>query len=301
MQISLAEVKKIGNVELLAKQVVEGFITGLHKSPYHGFSVEFAEHRLYNNGDSTRYIDWKVYAKTDKLFTKRFEEETNLRCNILIDTSSSMYYPHVDNSKITFSLMAAGCLIQLLQRQRDAVGITLFSEEIHYQSEIKSTSSHQHQLFIKLSQQLLASAKEVKTSLSNTLDHIAETQHKRSLLIIFSDMYDNMTDLDKTLDGLQHLKHNKHEVLIFHVVDKKSELEFEFEDRPYQFIDLESGQKIKLNPSQVRDQYLKSLQEEKNKLVAKCEQYKITLIEADINDGWNKVMIDFLVKRAKMR
>ncbi len=301
MNITLADVKKIGNLELLAKQVVEGFITGLHKSPFHGFSVEFAEHRLYNNGDSTKYIDWKVFAKTDKLFTKRFEEETNLRCNIVLDVSSSMYYPKENNGKITFSLMAAACLLQLLQKQRDAVSLTFFSDAVQYQSETKSTNTHLHQLFVKLSQLLDFIPKEANTSLSTALSHIADRQHKRSLIVIFSDMFDNLSEMDQIMSALQHLKHNKHEVVIFNVVDKKSELEFDFEDRPYQFIDLESGQKVKLNPTQVRDAYLESLHNEKINLQLKCEQYKITLVEADIQLGWDKVMMDFLTKRAKMR
>src|SRR5882757_1577554 len=132
------ELQQFGHLELLAKQVVEGFITGLHKSPYHGFSVEFAEHRLYNSGESTRHIDWKVFGKTDKLFTKRYEEETNLRCQILIDVSSSMFYPAENNGKITFSIFAAACLAYLLQTQRDAIGITTFGENIELQTPVKS-------------------------------------------------------------------------------------------------------------------------------------------------------------------
>ena len=162
MKIELADIKKFGNIELLAKQLVEGFITGLHKSPYHGFSVEFAEHRLYNAGESTRHIDWKVFGKTDKLFTKRYEEETNLRCQLIIDCSSSMYYPSETNGKITFSIFAAACLVYLLQTQRDAVGITTFSEQVDFQSAIKSTPGHVHGLFLRLENLLHAVPKETK-------------------------------------------------------------------------------------------------------------------------------------------
>src|SRR6478736_5275673 len=142
MKLNLQQSNQSGALELLARQLVEGFITGLHKSPYHGFSVEFAEHRLYNEGESTRHIDWKVYARTDRLFTKRYEEETNLRCLIAMDTSASMYYPSESKAKIRFSKYAAAALCYLLHRQRDAVGLCLFSNTINELTPVKSTPNH---------------------------------------------------------------------------------------------------------------------------------------------------------------
>src|SRR5689334_1200851 len=150
MNINLNEIKPSGSLELLARQLVEGFITGLHKSPYHGFSVEFAEHRLYNEGESTRHIDWKVYARTDRLFTKRYEEETNLRCLIALDASASMFYPVETKSKIRFSAYAASALSYLLQHQRDAVGLCLFSDKIDMLTQVKSTASHLDKIFTSL-------------------------------------------------------------------------------------------------------------------------------------------------------
>ena len=149
----IIEFDRFDNLEWCARQIVEGFITGLHKSPYHGFSVEFAEHRLYNQGESTRHIDWKLFARTDKLFTKQFEEETNMRCNILIDTSSSMLFPTGKGkqiNKLTFSIYSAAALIHLLRRQRDAVGITLFSDQIELQTESRLSESHAKMLYAEL-------------------------------------------------------------------------------------------------------------------------------------------------------
>jgi uncharacterized protein (DUF58 family) len=301
MKIDPAYIRRFGNIEFLAKQMVEGFITGLHKSPYHGFSVEFAEHRLYNTGESTRHIDWKVYAKTDRLYTKRYEEETNLRCQILIDTSSSMYYPEKDFGKITFSIMAAASLAYMLQIQRDAVGVTTFSESIELQTAIKSTASHIHSVFLQLERLLQVVPKEKKSAVATMIHQIADKIHKRSLVIIFSDMFENMQDMDNIFSALQHLKHNRHEVLLFHVVDGKTEIDFEFEERPYEFTDIESGEKIKIQPSEVKEYYKKSINSFFNELKLKCGQYKIDFIVADINKSYDQILLPYLIKRTKMR
>jgi len=301
LEFDLQKIREIGKIDLLAKQMVEGFITGLHKSPYHGFSVEFAEHRLYNTGESTRHIDWKVYARTDKLFSKRFEEETNLRCHLVIDNSSSMYYPVETKGKITFSVMAAAALAYLLQRQRDAVGITTFSDEIEIQTPVKSTSTHLHKLFIVLQKILNDRQTTKKTAVSDVLHQIARKIHKRSLVIIFSDMFDNRDDFGELMSALHHLKHNQHEVLLFHVTDPVTEFRFDFDERPYEFIDLETQQKLKLHPSQIRDMYQKEMGKYFQELKLKCGQFKIDFIEADINSAFDKVLSAYLIKRSKMK
>lgn len=301
MKIDLNRIREFGNLEFLARQMVEGFITGLHKSPYHGFSVEFAEHRLYNTGESARHIDWKVYAKTDKLFTKRYEEETNLRCQLVIDNSSSMYFPQENLGKITFSIMAAAALAYLLHRQRDAVGLTTFSDHIEMQTPVKSTGSHLHKLFIELENMLKEKQKEKKTAVADTLDLIAEKIHKRSLVIIFSDMFDREDDLNNLFAALQHLKYNQHEALVFHVSDRQKEFNFNFEEKPYEFIDLETNEKVKLNPSQIKDSYQNYMQKYYHDLKIKCGHYKIDFVEADINEDYNKILSSYLIKRAKMR
>jgi len=301
MKIDLQKIRELSNLELLARQLVEGFITGLHKSPYHGFSVEFAEHRLYNTGESTKDIDWKVYARTDKLFSKRYEEETNLRCTILIDNSSSMYYPKESYGKITFSVMAAAALAFMLQKQRDAVGITTFSDQIESQTQVKSTHSHIHKLLILLEQLLQTSYKEKKkTSIPEVLHQIANKIHKRSLVIIFSDMFDNHEMVQEIINGLHHLKYNNHEVLLFHVTDKKTEIDFEFDDRPYNFIDLETREELKLHPVQIKENYVKNVNTYFQDLAIKCGQFKIDFIKADISDDFDKILAAYLIKRSKM-
>jgi len=299
--IELSQLKEYGNLELLARQMVEGFITGLHKSPYHGFSVEFAEHRLYNNGESTRHLDWKIYAKTDKLFTKRYEEETNLRGMILLDTSSSMYYPQANNGKMAFSTLAAACLAYMLSKQRDAVGLMAFSDKIEWQTEIKSTQTHLRQVLTKLEDVLQANPKNSPTAISDVLHLAAESIHKRSLVVIFSDMLDDPNQEDQIFGALQHLKHKKHEVLLFHVIDGQTEMQFEFEDRPYEFIDLESGEKLKLKPHELQHNYKTAMLAYKQKLKLRCASLKIDFIEADINLGIEQILTPYLVKRGKMR
>lgn len=300
-QLDLAKVREFGNLEFLAKQLVEGFITGLHKSPFHGFSVEFAEHQLYNTGESTRNIDWKVFAKSDRLYVKRYEEETNLRCHILLDTSSSMYYPEENFGKMTFSVMAAASLTYLLQRQKDAVSLCTFSEQIEVQTPVKSTPSHVHKIMLELEHQLQTRRPLLKTSVADVLHQIAEKIHKRSLVVIFSDMLDNLEEADKIFSALQHLRHNLHEVLLFHVTDRKTEENFAFENRPYEFIDLETGEKIKVQPEQVRESYKQFVGDFYQKLKLKCGQYKIDFIEADIAKGFDPVLLAYLVKHSKMR
>jgi uncharacterized protein (DUF58 family) len=298
--MDLAKVREYGNIEFLAKQMVEGFITGLHKSPFHGFSVEFAEHRLYNTGESTRHIDWKVYAKTDRVYTKRYEEETNLRCHLVIDTSSSMYYPEPKHDKIVFATMAAGAIAYMLQRQKDAVSLTTFSDAIEIQTPVKSTPTHIHKIFLDL-ETLLNKPKENRSSaVSNTIHELANRIHKRSLVIIFSDMFDNIAESEKIFTALQHLKHNLHEVLLFHVTDKSTESDFNFEDRPYEFIDLETNERVKLNPAQVKVDYQKTLQQFYQELKLRCGQYKIDFIEADVKDGFEPILNSYLIKRSRM-
>ncbi|MBC5991338.1 DUF58 domain-containing protein [Pontibacter cellulosilyticus] len=299
--LTLADVQKFENMEFLAKQLVEGFITGLHQSPYHGFSVEFSEHRLYNSGESTRHIDWKVFARTDKLFVKRYEEETNLRCHILLDVSPSMYYPTENNGKLTFSILCAGALATLLRKQRDAIGLVTFSDKIELQTPVRSTASHLHTLLLLLQKQLEQQPTAKDTNVSEVVHQIAQQIQKRSLVIIFSDMLSKLDDSEAIFSALQHLKHQKHEVLIFHVMDKKTEEEFSFAERPYIFVDSETGQELKLQPSQVRDHYRNAVESYKKELSLKCGQYKIDFVPVDISEPFDRVLYSYLIKRAKVR
>ncbi len=289
------------SIDFLAKKLVEGFITGLHKSPYHGFSVEFAEHRIYNAGESTRYIDWKVYAKTDKLYTKTFEEETNLRCHILIDISNSMRYPKEGVSKLFFSTYAAAALSWLLFKQRDAISITTFNQSIIDQTPVKSTSAHLQKLFALLEKTLTPSSTENDTDLARVIHEISNTIHKRSLVVLFSDMINTSENDKEFTEALMHLKHNKHEIIIFHIKDKKTEEEFDFVELPHLFIDLETGAKVKLRPSEIRDHYRTSAKERADKLKILCGELNIDLVEADTAEDIDHVLNTFLIKRSKMR
>ena len=300
------QVRDIGNLELLARQVVEGFIIGMHKSPFHGFSVEFAEHRIYNQGETTKNVDWKVYARTDKLFTKRFEEETNLRCQIIIDTSSSMYFPEVSKkskeyiNKLRFSALSAAALMNLLKRQRDAFGLSLFDEAVNIHTRTKSSTSHYRLMLTYLDQVINNPERNKSTAAAHALHQVADSIHRRSLIIIFSDMFEQRDETDQLFAALQHLRHNKHEVVLFHVVDKSKEVDFNFDNRPYLFVDMETGEKVKLQSNQVRDNYIQQMAEFKNELKLKCLQYRIDFVEADINEGFRPILQAYLVKRSKM-
>lgn len=303
--ISREIIERFGNLELLAREVVEGFITGLHKSPFHGFSVEFAEHRLYNTGESTRHIDWKLFARTEKHFVKRYEEETNLRAWMVIDHSSSMNFPEDAKqrnifNKLQFSIYAAATLIELFKRQRDAIGLSVFSDKMEEHTPAKLSQAHLKQLYPILENLLQNQITQKQTSAIESLHQIAERIHKRSLVILFSDMMDSYGNLDDLFGALLHLKHNKHEAIIFHVIDKQKELDFEFQNRPTQFIDLESGVNVKLHPNAVKEAYIKQMNEFDREIKLKAGQYAIDYIKADINKGFDQVLQAYLVKRNRM-
>ncbi|MFO8053945.1 MAG: DUF58 domain-containing protein [Bacteroidales bacterium] len=306
--IDRSRLKRFSNLELVARQVVEGFITGMHKSPFHGFSVEFAEHRQYNQGESTRHIDWKLYGRTDRLYVKRYEEETNLRCQILVDVSSSMYYPVKENpgpddpNKMVFSVYAAAAIIQMLLKQRDAAGLSLFSDHIQQHTRARSTQAHLQYLYGNLERHLQQPKPDEKhaTAVSTVLHNIAERIPKRSLVVIFSDMFDSYEDTGKIFSALQHLKHNKHEVILFHTIEKSTEFDFVFENRPYKFIDMEGGNELKLNPREIRSQYLQRIGSFRKQLKLRCGQYKIDYVEADISKGFEQVLLPYFRKRKKM-
>lgn len=304
MPIDRKKLQAFTHLELFAKQVVEGFITGLHKSPFHGFSVEFAEHRAYNTGESTRHLDWKLFAKTDKLFVKRYEEETNLRARIILDTSSSMYFPEELQSehknKLGFSVYAAAALIELLKKQRDAFGLSTFNTGVDFHSEVKSNPNHQRFIYSKLEEYLGKEIPLQATSAVNAIHEISDRIHQRSLVIIFSDFLDNSERQEELLSALQHLRYNKHEVLLFHVYHGGKELNFEYENRPYQFVDMESGKSIKLNPMEVREAYVSKMNRLQKEIKLKCGQYGIEYIPSDIQNGFHQVLWPFLVKRKKL-
>jgi uncharacterized protein (DUF58 family) len=297
------DLAQFGNLELLARQVVEGFITGLHKSPFHGFSVEFAEHRLYNKGESTRHIDWKLFARSEKLFTKKYEEETNLRCQLVIDTSSSMLYAGKNTlSKLEFSLLAAASISEMLKRQRDAVGLSLFDSSLRLHTPAKSSGAHHRYMLHEMEKQLHAYSEEQRrtTEAVQPLHDVAELCHRRSLVIVFTDLLDDPARLEEFMQTIQHMKHNKHEVVIFHVVDRKTEIDFELENRPVNLVDMETGEKMKLHPNEVKAAYSDAIKTYFHDIDMRCSQYGVDFMPADIREGLQDVLMRYMIKRQRM-
>ena len=299
------EITGFKNLELLAKQVVEGFISGLHKSPFHGFSAEFAEHKIYNPGESTKHIDWKLFAKTDKLYTKRYEEETNLRCHLIVDNSSSMHYPKLNDyninslNKIGFSVLASAAIMNLMKRQRDAVGLSIYSNEYEFYASEKGSERH-HQMLLQHLNSSLATPKD--NSGTKTYEHlhlIAEKLKRRSLVFLFTDMLQSDIESEKMFEALQHLKYNKHEVILFHTFDKKREVDFDFSNKPKRFVDVETGEHIDLYAENIKKQYAEAVEDYFSELRLRCGQYRIKYVLADINESFNKILTTYLVERQK--
>ncbi len=305
IQQELNKVSGFKNLELLAKQVVEGFIAGMHKSPFHGFSAEFSEHKIYNQGESTRHIDWKLFAKTDKLYTKRYDDETNLRCHIIIDNSSSMHYPKVETfnldslNKIAFSALAAASLMHILKKQRDAIGLSIYSDTYDYYAPEKGSERHHQMLLNQLSEVVVSRPLNRRTDTYKCLHEIAEKIHRRSLIFLFTDMFQSSVEETKLFEALRHLKYNKHEVILFHVFDKNKELSFDFDNNPRQFVDVETGEYINIYADSIKENYFEAVKNYFEALKLKCAQYKIKYEEADINNDFNNILTTYMIERQK--
>lgn len=304
------ELERYKSLDFFARQVVEGFITGLHRSPFHGFSVEFSEHRQYNSGESTRNIDWKLYGRTDKLFVKTFEEETNLRCQLIIDQSGSMFFPVEGQgdlkrpNKLTFSVYATAALTELLLRQRDAFGLTLFSDHIDLSTPTRSSRTHQQYIYSLLEPLLKpvnADDKRKSTvSVAESLHLTAEQLHRRSMVIIFTDAFvGTEKERDELFDALRHLRHCKHEVLFFHTFELARELDFEFDNRPHIFVDLETGQRLKVQPAEVAETYRSEMHRQQSELKQRAIQYNIDYQPVDVGRGFDQILMPFLIKRQR--
>jgi uncharacterized protein (DUF58 family) len=302
IESQIEKISSFQHLELLANQVVEGFISGMHKSPFHGFSAEFAEHKVYNVGESTKHIDWKLFAKTDRLYTKRFEEETNLRCHLIIDNSSSMHYPKLKDgqnffeNKIGFSVLASAVLMNLLKKQRDAVGISVFSDTYEYYAPEKGSERH-HRMILNTLEGLLEKPKVTKSTDTITFLHqIAEKIHRRSMIILFTDMFQSGNE-EELFNALQHLKHNKHKVVLFHVVDTKTELNFDFDNAPKKFIDVETGEEVAVFADNVKEEYEKQIESYFKKLALTCSQNRIKYIPVSVGESFEKILMTYLVEK----
>ncbi|MDY6371405.1 MAG: DUF58 domain-containing protein [Bacteroidales bacterium] len=341
--MNLDHIHRYRSLDLYARQVVEGFITGRHRSPFHGFSAEFSDYRQYNPGEPTRNIDYRLYGRTDRLYVKQFEEETNLRCQLFIDCSRSMLFPlerHADPdqpNKLTFSAYAAAVLIELLHRQRDAFGLSLFAPETPNPDTQNSSSDTQNSKFknqnsslshtpcrsSRLHQQHLLAQLDTllqpvqiqnskfkiqNSTLPEALHLTAEHIHRRSLVVIFTDALLPQTSSllpqisqEPLFDALRHLRHNKHEVILFHTYHSVHELNLDYGDRPTLFIDLETGQQLRLTPSQIADRYRQQMASDFASLQQHALQYRIDYQPVDVCRGFHQVLLPFLLKRNKSR
>lgn len=285
-------IAQLQNIELKARLVVEGFITGLHRSPYHGFSVEFAEHRPYRTGDEVKHIDWKVYGRTDKYFVKEFEEETNLRSVIAIDASASMGYHSKDNiSKFEYSAYLASAIAYMLINQRDAVGLAIYDTEIKHFLPPSSKQSYIYEILKTIDGTKPAN----QTGTAQALDLLAERIKRRGLVVVISDFFD---ELDSVLNALKHFRHRKHEVIAFQVLDPR-EIDFNF-GKSATFVDLETSDEMVTQPFQIQKAYRQTLNEFIEKIKSECYNHRIDYHLIDTSQPFDKALREYLTKRSKM-
>lgn len=286
-----AVVARLATMELRARLVVEGFIAGLHRGPYRGFSVEFAEHRAYMPGDPIRHVDWKVYAKTDRFFIKQFEEETNLRAYVVLDASASMGYGSGEVSKLEYGSMLAASLMYLMLKQQDSVGLLIFDTKVRRYIPPRSTRSHLHFMLSELEKQTPGA----RTDVGSTLHDLAERVQRRGLIILISDLQD---DSERVLSGLRHFRHRKHEVLVFHILDP-SELDFPFEGE-VRLRDLETREEILTQPWRVRDRYQGAVREWLLDYRRRCRESAIDYVAAETRTPYDSLLLGYLQKRKRL-
>lgn len=284
-------VAMLNNMALRARLVVEGYLIGMHRSPYHGFSVEFAEHRAYGFGDDTRHVDWKLYGKTDRYYIKRYEEETNLRAQILLDISRSMTYSSGTVSKLDYGSFLAAALCYLLLNQRDAAGLSLFDSRIRTSIPPHSVKGHLNILLAQLDN--LSPGPD--TSIGPVLHEMAERIRKRGLVVLISDLLDDET---KMLSGLKHFRHNKQEILVFHIIDPE-EVIFSFSSRT-NFEDIETGERITAEPWQIRKAYLERMQSFQDSFRRQCLANRISYFPVRTDQNLDAALTEFLRKRQKL-
>jgi uncharacterized protein (DUF58 family) len=284
---------RIGKVNLVARGVVEGFVSGLHKSPYHGFSVEFAEHREYTPGDPLKRIDWRAFGRTDRLFVKLFEDETNVRCYVLLDRSGSMAYRHPKSpmSKIEYGCYLAACLAYLMIRQQDSVGLVTFARGKSSFIAPRSRPSHLRVLLEEL-EKLRAGG---GSDLARTFHDLAENISRRSLIVILSDLLD---DQKEVLKALHHFRHRKHEVILFHLLDH-AEIEFPF-NQLADFVDMETGERIQIDPRYVREEYRREFEEFCAGFKRETAQTLVEYVRVDTSRPFELMLAEYLARRQKL-
>lgn len=296
---------KLSSIELRARKIVEGFISGLHRSPYHGFSVEFAEHRPYNPGDDFKHVDWKAYGKKERFYVKQYEEETNLRCYILLDTSTSMHFKHFGSwSKLRYSVHFAASMMYLMHRQRDACGLIPFHSEVEQFMPARGTYAHLRQLYTELERQLLREEKSDisrrTTASAKVIHEVAERLNHRSLVVILTDLFENVEAHDQLISALKHLRHRNHEVLLFNALELRSERELDFEDGRVVFEDMETGAEIEVIPDQIRKDYREKAASYTQDFVMACSEFEIDYEELDTEGPFDQALMAYLNKRRRL-
>ena len=289
--MNASTINKIDNLFLRAKLIVEGFIIGMHKSPYHGFSVEFSEHRPYGYGDEIKYIDWKLWGKTDRFYIKQFEEETNLKCHLILDKSASMNYGSIDITKFDYSKNLSAALIYLMIKQQDAVGLTTFDDKIDLTIPPRSKKGHLNLLLQTMHRAKVGG----ETNVSSLLHSLAESIHKRGLIILISDLLD---DEKKIINGLRHFRHKGHEVIIFHVVDPK-EMNLDFDDN-INFIDMENDEKLIVDSRQIKNEYNKAFNKFRSYYKNQCLKNNIDYVFLNTTDSLDISLMQYLIKRSQI-
>lgn len=285
-------IAKLSGLELKARLVVEGFITGLHRSPYHGFSVEFAEHRPYMPGDEIRAIDWKVYGRTSRYYIKRFEEETNLKAYIILDCSGSMTFASGGLSKLEYGSYLAASLAYLMVQQKDAVGLTLFDSKIRQHLRPRATRGY----LKTLEEALNAPESRGETDIAPILHSLAERIRRRGLVIVISDLFD---DPARVMAGLKHFRHRHHEVMVFQVLDPQ-ERDFAYGGDVI-FEDMETGERLATQPWHIRADYRALMSEFTNHYKHACREHNIDYVLLDTRTSFDVALMEYLIRRKKMR
>ncbi len=295
-EIYLPEVK---NLELIAKRLVKGYIIGKHKSPNHGFAVEFAEHKQYNMGDPLRHVDWKLFAKSKRMYSKKYEQETNMRAHIAIDISSSMTFSKNERelSKLDYALISSSAFLHILQNQVDAVSLTLFDDNIQEYFPARSNSRHFQNLKNTLENTLGLIPKESKTNIPSALEFLAGRSYKNGMMILFTDLISEDILGDKFLDEIKKLRFQNHEILIFHLMDSDKELNLNYENRPYQFVDVETGESVVTNPQSISRVYKESKEKELTTISDELRKHQVDYVPVDIQQSFQQVLGPFFAKR----
>ena len=300
MNINPEILSQIKGLELKAKKIIEGFIAGLHKSPYHGFSVEFAEHRPYNTGDDFKHIDWKVYAKKERFYVKQYEEETNLRCFLVLDTSSSMYFKHKAQwTKLEYSAYLAAAMAYLMQGQRDAVGFASYADTLRTILPAKGTRRHLRRIFLEIEPYLTINKGDFTASAA-ALHELAERIHQRSLVVIFTDLFENIETHDALISALKHLRHRKHEIILFNITEHYTELNLNLEYERYLLEDLESGEQLEISPAQVAQDYRAKVTMYLQRFKQACNEFQIDFECVSTEQPFSEALIHYLKKRSRL-